>query len=983
MFNQGQKDMSTVTLWTLICASLVFFMQAGFCCLEAGIIRTKNSANVAIKNIADFSISFSLFWLFGYALMFGESFYGVLGTNMFVPGATSFLSIEDSAKFLFQAVFCTTAVTIFSGAVAERMSFRGFMFLAFFVSAFIYPVVGHWVWNPGGWLKQMGVYDFAGVLVVHCVGGWIALAAVLNIGPRIGRFPEETGKPVEFTPFNLPLSVLGVLILAFGWIGFNGGSTTMPSHTGYVILNTLVAGFAGSSAILLIALLRNQVVSVIKLGNGILAGLVSVTGCAEIILVGDAVLIGLVGGLVMYTTSLLLMRFKIDDAIDAIPVHLGAGIWGMFSVALFGDLEMLAETRMEAFYNQAVATVVCGVWVFGVSFIFIKCVSHFIPVRVSEENERLGLNISEHGQKHPMRDLLNTMNQQAITGDMSLRVDPEPFTEAEEVAFYYNKALDTIQKTTDGLERAVDNRTRELEKEKEKAEKANESKSEFLANMSHELRTPLNSIIGMVQLLKTDILDEEAKDTFELIRASSINLLDIVNDILDLSKIEAGEISLEYVAFDAIQKIRHTVQSMKPMAHDKNIELFYHQGDVSSLYTLGDQLRFVRIMTNLVGNAVRYTKKGCIDVGFEVKEHLGDQVKLRVYVKDTGVGISKEKVGKIFEKFTQADSSITRKFGGTGLGLTITKELVELMDGQIGVESELGVGSTFWFEIPFEVIDELPEEGTSPRVRHGELVSTIVTPVTRARVLVAEDNLMNQKFIQKLFKKFGISHYKIVGNGRDAVQEVQSHNYDAVLMDFHMPEMNGYDATRAIRQLPDPLKSDIPIVAMTANAMPEDERKSLEIGMDAYISKPIKIEVFVDKLSEWFRFDDEESKESSIFQENMENSPVNLDSLRENGMGDEEFIKEMIGLFVSQGAEQIRELKEHCVDGKSELWVEIAHALKGTSGQVWAETMRSLCDEAQNMSDSSAEARKVIIDHIDKEYVKVKEYFISQNLYKT
>ena len=392
-----------------------------------------------------------------------------------------------------------------------------------------------------------------------------------------------------------------------------------------------------------------------------------------------------------------------------------------------------------------------------------------------------------------------------------------------------------------------------LREAKEKAEHTNKAKSEFLANMSHELRTPLNSIIGMVQLLEAEKLNQSLAQTFNLIKASSLSLLEIVNDILDLSKIEAGEIHLEEKAFDIQKKARDTVESMKPMASKKGLELSYKQ-DQELYYVLGDELRFSRILVNLVGNAIRYTEDGHVHVKVNILEQDQDQIKFRCEVKDTGIGVAEDKINRIFDKFTQADASTTRKYGGTGLGLTITKELIELMDGDIGVQSELGKGSTFWFEITFKSVDELPEQEQIIATSDAETINDDLIPISQAKILIAEDHTMNQVFMKKLFSNLNIENYHIAEDGKQAVQEIENNEYDILLMDCHMPEMNGYDATTEIRKLSDPLKSQIPIIAMTANAMPEDEAKCLDVGMDAYISKPIDLNVFKQVLSKWVRF---------------------------------------------------------------------------------------------------------------------------------
>ena len=545
--------------------------------------------------------------------------------------------------------------------------------------------------------------------------------------------------------------------------------------------------------------------------------------------------------------------------------------------------------------------------------------------------------------------------------------------------------------------------TENLRISQKKAEEANQEKSDFLANMSHELRTPLNSIIGMVQLSDTSEADEDLRDAFNMIQISSTSLLEIVNDILDLSKIEAGQIDLEYLPFDAVQRIRHTVQSLKPLASEKGLLLDFHS-DLQTFQVLGDQLRFTKVLNNLVSNALRYTTEGTIDVTVKVKEPSSGNAVITCEVVDTGIGIAEDKVDKVFEKFTQADTSTTRKYGGTGLGLTITRELVELMQGKIGVESTEGVGSKFWFEIPFEKVDQetvgkVSAIETAPAVKSGKNAKS----VSEIKILVAEDNSMNQAFMRKLFKSFNIDNYTIVETGLEAVDQIKDSTYDLVLMDCHMPEMNGYDATRSIRNLPDSAKAKTPIVAMTANAMQKDEEKCLSIGMNAYISKPVDIEIFKAKLSPWLKFDSASEKkkvaakkkvpakkyestkktdapvEKTDSEENTK-PPVDLEKARGLFSGDEDFLKEMIASFISDGGDQILELEEFCIHEDKKRWIDLTHSLKGMAGWVAAEELRHTCMTAQEMKNSTAKDRAEIYKKIVRQFGEVKDYFIKENL---
>ena len=536
-----------------------------------------------------------------------------------------------------------------------------------------------------------------------------------------------------------------------------------------------------------------------------------------------------------------------------------------------------------------------------------------------------------------------------------------------------------------------------MAKAKRRAEQANQSKSDFLSNMSHELRTPLNSILGIIQLLDRNSLDKNTREMFELIKQSSSSLLSTVNDILDLSKIEAGEVELEARPFDAVHTIHQVVQTLLPLASRKGLQLSC-KITRNHCYVLGDSLRLNRILTNLVGNALRYTKEGSINVHVNIRDDALSRVMLRCEIIDTGIGIPAEKLRTVFEKFSQADLSTTREFGGTGLGLTITKDLIELMEGRINVESTEGVGSKFWFEIPFRTVVSLPEqasENTSP----GDNVAPVdAIPAGDVRILMAEDHDMNQRFMKKLFHALGITHYHIVENGREALKAIQSdQRYDLVLMDYHMPEMNGHDATEAIRTLNNKEIRDIPIIAMTANAMPKDEERCLAIGMNAYISKPVDIDIFRQVLAPWISFDtsehnqntetDTDKNTTSALKNNCTTTgkpAINLEILQKNSMGDEAFIREMIEMFITRSATLLEELESLChhENYQKEEWTEVCHALKGTAANAGAEAMRALCATAQEMDAQLAEERQAIFRQISTEYKHAKTYVITKGLYE-
>ncbi len=482
--------------WILVCAALVMLMQAGFSCLESGLVRTKNSINVATKNFADFCLSSVLFWLFGFALMFGDTAGGWIGTSGFLFGETGKPWLM--AFFIFQLGFCGTATTIVSGAVAERMRFSGYLVAAAIISAVIYPVIGHWVWGSaagaetGGWLEQMGFIDFAGSTVVHSVGGWIALAAIIIIGPRSGRFGKNA---VPIHGHDLPMVTLGVFLLWFGWFGFNGGSTLgLTPEVPLIIVNTTVSGAFGGLIALALAWRFGGRPDVTMIMNGSLAGLVGITASAHIMTPAAAAAIGSLAAVVMYAAAHLLERFEIDDVVGAVPVHLAAGIWGTLAVAIFGNPEGWGTglSRWEQLGVQATGIGATFVWAFGVGFALLWLINRVHPLRIDPEGERIGLNVAEHGASTDILDLLTEMDDQRRAGDFSQPVSVEPHTEVGQIAQQYNYVLADInaeQKKREAVTEALRQQTASLQLLRQAASAANRAKS-----IEDAIRTCLESI---------------------------------------------------------------------------------------------------------------------------------------------------------------------------------------------------------------------------------------------------------------------------------------------------------------------------------------------------------------------------------------------------------------------------------------------------------------------------------------------------------
>lgn len=566
----------------------------------------------------------------------------------------------------------------------------------------------------------------------------------------------------------------------------------------------------------------------------------------------------------------------------------------------------------------------------------------------------------------PIAKLHESIQKVSDHNDYSLRVDPGGRDELGQLSKAFNSMIEQVQLRDSALEDA-----------KNFAEEANQSKSQFLANMSHEIRTPMNGIFGMSELLANTQLNDKQMRYVKIVRNSANSLLGIINDILDFSKIEVGKLDLERIGFDLSEVLDETIDLFYDTAESKKIELIHTATLGMPSLLIGDPVRLRQILINLLGNALKFTEKGKIEFIVSVLEESNERVVIRFSIKDTGIGIAKDKLDSIFDAFTQADETTTRRFGGTGLGLAISNHLIELMGGQLTVQSSLGKGSTFLFELALSKQTHRTVEKTEKNsVNQTSTVSADKQADNVLKVvLLAEDNLVNQDVARDMLEQIG-HQVDIANNGLEAVEMIQNRQYDIVLMDIHMPKMDGIEASHKIRKLEMKLGEHTPIIALTANAMSGDRERFIAEGMDGYLSKPFsKLALAKALKADYGLALGKETEVNSVDEETTTLDEKVLAQLELQYSGARRIkLNKLITIYLMSANELIGQLKEAAeVTDKSAVG-ESARRLKLSSEKLAALVLSEKCGSLEDLCEIGKASNDEVLSAImgiEKEYIHV------------
>ncbi len=729
-------------LWLLLCSLLVMLQQGGFLCLEAGITRKKNSINVAAKNLTDAGLTLLGFWLVGYAVAFNETGLGINGARvMFTPDQPI-----AYGHFIFHALFCCTAITIVSGAVAERCRYQGYIALSILGAVFAYPILCNLAWSKQGVLREIGFYDFAGGTVVHSYAGWVALAAIMVIGPRQGRFASD-GKPIPIPNSDLVLATLGTVIVWVGWLGFNGGSlASFNAQVFVVVVNTLLAGAAGFAVMLFVQMYRFNRVDIPRCLTALLAGLVAVTAGADMLSPLGAIIIASIGVVVMCCIDALLLRHQIDDPLNVVPVHLGGGAVGTLVLPFVPGSDV-------SLYAQCVGVVAAALIGFIPTYLLMHVLKPYVTFRCSPQAQAQGLNAVEHGARDEYTQVLTEMQTLAQTDELT-PLTVEPFTEVGVIAGQFNALIETVE-----------SQRREIELAKRRAQSTLESVEQFSNMLSAHTMLSTTDVRGKITHVNDAFAEMSGYSKEELLCSSHRLLKSQEHD-------------------DAFwQRLWETVSGGETwsgaLCNRKKLgELYWVQATISPSYKEKKLIGYISTQT----------------------------------VLDTR---GEEEACEVSDETVAADENSAQ---------SRVENRTENSDDQRSVEHH---------EAGAACADGPIREGQSLR---------------GFRCLVVEDTPFNQEIASMLLQELGLP-FDIAENGLLGVEAVEKGAYDIVLMDLLMPVMDGLEATRKIRERYS--QADLPIIAMTANALVEHKKLCDDAGMNDFISKPVDFTEFKSMLLKW------------------------------------------------------------------------------------------------------------------------------------
>jgi len=683
---------------------------------------------------------------------------------------------------------------------------------------------------------------------------------------------------------------------------------------------------------------------------------------------------------------------------DGSKIWISANTWAMRDAsggAVFyqGTMEDITEEKFakeklresEEKYRSILESIEDGYFEVDLAGNFTFLNESLCKILGQSRDELMGVNNRQYMDKENARKVFETFNQVYTTGQAVKATDwillrKDGTRRFVETSTSLMRNRDGTPKGFQGIARDITDRkrTEEALNKAKLSEEASKAKGKFLANMSHEIRTPLNAIIGMTELAMDGDLEDSLRHSLLTITREADALLVIINEILDFSKIEAGKIKLEEIPFDLSVTMESVAENIAFQAGQKGVGFrYYRSPDLPSRF-MGDPGRLRQILLNLSGNALKFTDRGEIGIKAEMAENLGERVKIRFSVTDTGIGIPEDKQTAIFESFAQADGSTTRKYGGTGLGLAISKRLAELMGGEIGVESEEGKGSTFWFTAVFARLTDEATPATFTRLQGGELAAAEEGLRWPGRILLAEDYQTNQLVITEQINRAGCK-VVLAENGKKAVELFAAGDFDLIFMDVHMPEMDGLTAARLIRKQEEGREKRTPIIALTASVLAADHQACHDAGMDDFLEKPLKRRNLLVMLKKWlgsgeidplYRRRPEEGTESGV--------PDSLPGLDiRKAMAalacDPAMYRKIAASFFQENLDTVKAMRDAFAVQDWATLERLAHSLKSTSAAIGA---RTLPERALELEKSSREAEAVppapdLIDQIETAYRQV------------